>query len=237
MTENKTNIENNNASEMKQEKTLSKLARKIPLPNYSLGEELFSSISHGIGALLGLVGMILLLIKSDTTMDYFSAVFFGLSLMTLYTVSCVYHGLKKNDGKRVMRVLDHCMIYFLILGTYAPFCLISMAETNGIFTFALNCFFAMVGVTFTAIDVKKFAKLSMACYLGMGWLVILSGMSLYNSIGHTGFWFILGGGIAYTIGAVVYGIGSKLKYFHSIWHLFVLAGSILQYIAIYIYIY
>ncbi len=210
---------------------------KITIPNYTLGEELVSSISHGIGAVLGLVGMILLIIKSNSTADYVSAIIYGLSMILLYTTSCVYHGLAKNKGKKVMRVIDHSVIYFLIVGTYTPFCLITMGNTAGYIIVTLDLILGVAGVLFSCIDLKKYAKWGMACYILMGWLIVFATSYIYKPLGREGFLLLLLGGIAYTLGAVLYGIGKKYRYIHSVFHFFVLLGSVLHYLTIYNYVF
>lgn len=210
--------------------------KKIALPNYSLGEEIANAITHGIGAVLGIVAIILLAIKAQTTFELAVCVAYGLSVIVTYTISTVYHGLKQCDGKRVMRVLDHCFIYLLIIGTYMPFCLITLRDVGGLYYLVAVVLIAAFGVTFTAIDVKKFRFLSMACYLIMGWCIVLAGSKILAAIPTGGFNLLLAGGIVYTIGAVVYAFGSKCRYVHSIWHLFVLGGSICHFLSILIYV-
>ncbi len=210
--------------------------KKVSLPDYTLGEEITNAITHGIGAVLGIVAIILLAIKVDSKFELAVCVAYGLSIITTYTISTVYHSLKKCDGKRVMRVLDHCFIYLLIVGTYMPFCLISLKDIGGAYYLLGVIAIAAFGVTFTAIDVKKFRYLSMACYLIMGWFIVLAGSHLLVALPTGGFALLLAGGIVYTVGAVVYAFGSKMRYIHSLWHLFVLGGSICHFLSILIYV-
>lgn len=221
---------------------------EIEIPKYSLGEELLNSISHGLGALFGIVATILMLAKAVPTGDPFkilSSIIYGLSLIILFAISCVYHALGKNNGKRVMRVLDHDVIYILISGTYTPYMLVALRPYNvwGLGTstvayvmFAFVWLCCIVGAIFNSINIHKYRALSMVCYLLSGWTVVAALFVLWNIITPVGVLLLLGGGIVYTIGAVLYGIGSKRKYFHSAFHFFVLAGAIMMFISIYCFV-
>lgn len=215
------------------------LERKIPIPKYTLGEELISSISHGIGAGLGVAALCLCLSKASANNDIWAIVsswIFGVSLIILYTMSCVYHGLKPNNAKRLMRIFDHCTIFLLIAGTYTPFTLISLRSTVGWPIFGVIWGAAIIGIILNAIDMERFKVFSMVCYLAMGWTIVIEFGALKQAVAPGGIKLLLAGGIAYTVGAVVYGVGSKVKYMHSIWHFFVLAGSILHFLCIYMYV-
>ncbi len=221
---------------------------EIKIPKYSLSEELLNSISHGLGAIFGIIATILMLIKTVPTGDPFkiaSSIIYGLSLVILFTISCVYHALGKNNGKRVLRILDHDMIYILISGTYTPYMLVSLRTYNVwnlgtgtvayvMFAFVWAC--CIVGAVFNSINIHKYRYLSMTCYLLSGWTVVVALFVLKDIIGWAGVLLLLGGGIVYTIGAVLYAIGSKKKYFHSIFHFFVLAGAILMFVSIYCFV-
>lgn len=221
---------------------------EVKIPKYSLAEELLNAISHGIGAVFGIVALIMMLAKTIPNGDPFailSACIYGISLIILFTISCVYHALGKNNGKRVLRILDHDMIYILISGTYTPYMLVSLRPYNvwglGTGTVAYIMFgfvyvFCIIGVVFNSINIKKYSKLSMICYLLSGWTVVSALPVLWDIISPTGVMLLLGGGIVYTIGAVLYGIGSKKKYFHSLFHIFVLAGALLMFISVYCFV-
>lgn len=212
---------------------------RIAIPKYTLGEELINSISHGVGALLGITALVLCIVKSCSPLDGFklaSSIVFGLTIILLYLMSCLYHALKVNRAKRVFRVFDHCTIFLLIAGTYTPFTLVTLRESVGWWMFGIIWGAAVLGIVFNAISLKKFAKISVALYLIMGWMVIFSFKPLYESLARTGIWMLLGGGIAYTVGAILYGIGSKKKYFHSVFHFFCLLGTILHFFAVYLYV-
>ena len=167
------------------------------------------------------------------------SIVYGISMITLYTMSSIYHGLKDGTGKRVMQVLDHCTIYLLIAGTYTPILLSAMRPIDPVASWVLLGVvwgLAAIAITLTAIDLKKYAVFSMICYIGMGWCIIFKIPLLIAAVGWGGFWLILLGGVCYTIGAVLYGVGRTRKYMHSVFHLCVVAGSVLHLLAILIYV-
>lgn len=212
------------------------------LPSYTRKEELFNMISHIVGGGFGVVALALCVVFSAIKGNPWSVVgsaIYGASLISLYTMSSVYHGLKSEMGKKVMQVLDHCTIYFLIAGTYTPIllsCLIPYSPAWGWTIFGLVWGCAAVGVVFAAIDHKKFAVLSMICYIGMGWCIVIAGKVALEAIPFAGLMWLLAGGIAYTIGAVIYVIGKKKRYMHCVFHIFCIIGSILQFVCIFFYI-
>ncbi len=208
------------------------------LHHYTLGEELVSAISHGLGALLAAIGTGFAVAKALPLPPVYlvSVLIFGISMTLLYTVSTIYHALAPNGGKKVLRILDHCFVFLLITGTYAPYALAAMNNVYGYVLFAANCAAAVVGITLTAVDMKKYAKFSMVCYIVMGWMVLLCVKPLFDALPVPGFVLLVAGGVVYTLGAVVYGLGKKGRYIHSIWHFFVLAGSVLHFLSIYLYI-
>ena len=212
------------------------LAEKIPIPEYTLGEELISSISHGVGAVLGIVALCLCIVASRDAWGVVSSCIFGLSLVILYSMSCIYHGLKPNNAKRVMRIFDHCTIFLLIAGSYTPFTLLSLRGKVGWTLFGIIWAAAIIGIIVNVIDMERFTVFSMVCYLTMGWAIIFAIKPLLSSVVMPGIKLLVMGGIAYTVGAVIYGVGAKVKYMHSIWHFFVLAGSILHFLCIYWYV-
>ena len=221
---------------------------EVNIPKYSLAEELLNAISHGLGAVFGIVALVLMLLKTCPGGDPFaiaSSIIYGLSLIILFTISCIYHSLAKNNGKRVLRILDHDMIYILISGTYTPYMLVALRQYNvwnlgtgtvAYLMFALVYVFCIIGAVFNSINIKKYAKLSMACYIVSGWIVVSALPVLWNIITPWGVLLLLFGGIVYTIGAVLYGIGHKKKYFHSLFHLFVLIGAVLMFISVYCFV-
>lgn len=212
---------------------------RIDLPDYTLGEELISSISHGVGAALSIVGTFLCVskaIKSGSTLEIISAALFGVMMFLLYTMSCIYHGLARNNAKRVFRVFDHCTIFLLIAGTYFPIVLVSVGGTIGWIYFSIIVISSIIGIVFNAIDVDKYEKVSLFCYVFMGWIIVFAFKPLYEAIGKEGIKLLVIGGVIYTVGAIVYQIGDNKKYFHSIWHFFVLGGTIMHFFAIYLYV-
>lgn len=213
-----------------------RLEKKIELPKYKLSEELINSISHGIGAALSIVAFILGLIKAENGLAIFSVFFYCISSFLLYLMSCLYHALKRNNAKRVFRIIDHCSIYLLIAGTYTPVVLLALPHGLGWTMFGIVWAMAIFGIVLNAIDLKKFKKLSMILYLVMGWCIIFSFKTLWNSMNHTGIYLLLLGGITYTFGAIIYGIGKKKKYMHSVFHLFCLVASVCFFLSIYIYL-
>ncbi len=212
------------------------------LPRYTRGEEIFNMVSHIVGGGFGVIALISCVTVAalhKNVWGVISSAIYGASLIILYTMSSVYHGLHINMGKKVMQVMDHCMIYLLIAGTYTPIALVAMRATSpawawSIFGAVWGC--AALGAVFTAIDLRKYRVLSMICYIGMGWCVVFAAKVVIASIPIPGLIWLLAGGIAYTVGAVLYGIGSKVKYMHSVFHLFVVAGSVMHYITIILYV-
>lgn len=212
---------------------------RISIPKYTLGEELMNSITHGIGACLGIAALVLCIVKSCSPLDGYSlasSIVFGLTTTLLYLMSCLYHALKVNKAKRVFRVIDHCTIFLLIAGTYTPYTLITLRGVTGWVLFGIVWGISVLGIVLNAVSLKRFAKLSVFCYLALGWVVLFASKQLFASLDMTGLLLLVGGGIAYTIGAVLYGIGAKRKYFHSIFHLFCLIGTTLHFFSIYLYV-
>lgn len=213
-----------------------------PLPTYSKAEERMHYISHIVGASLGLLALIACTARavlSHNPWAIIGSLIYGASLVLLFTTSSIYHALPCGIGKQVMRILDHCTINFLIAGTYTPilFCSIRpVSETWAWIIFAIVWGFAILATTLTAIDLKSYSKFAMACYIGMGWSILLAAKTAIDAIPLPGLLFLLFGGIAYTLGAVLYGIGKKHRYFHFIFHVFVVIAAILQWVCVYFYV-
>ena len=208
------------------------------LPNYTKAEEIMNMVTHIVGGALGIIVLTLCLIKSIATHNtpgIVGSCIYGFSMIALYTISSVYHGLHPSTGKKVMQIIDHCAIYFLIAGTYSPLLLSAFLPTYpliGIGILILQWGLCFLAATLTAIDLHHYRVLSMICYISMGWCVIFFLPQTISVLSKTGFYWLLYGGIAYTIGAVVYGIGVKKQWMHSVFHIFVVIGSLLQFIAI-----
>ena len=213
------------------------------LPTYTKGEEIFNMTSHIVGAVLGIVATVLCVVFAAINGNGYGVVsgaIYGTTMIILYTMSSIYHGLKPDrKAKKVFQILDHCSIFLLIAGSYTPFCLVSFREYNtalGWTIFGIIWAMAILGVVLNSIDIKKYKVFSMICYLGMGWCIIFTANLLPKLLGIQGLILLVTGGIAYSIGAVLYGIGKKKKYMHSIFHLFILLGSILQFFCILLYV-
>lgn len=215
--------------------------RDRSLPDYSIGEEITNTATHVIGGLLGIVALVLCVRKAALcggAAEITGAAIYGSCLVILYSASSIYHGLRPSTAKKVMQILDHCAIYFLIAGSYSIVCLGALRRADpglgyGILT--LEWALCFIAATLTAIDLKRYKLFSMICYIGMGWAVIPFWRQTLEALTRPGFLLLLWGGIAYTIGAVLYGIGSKKRWMHSVFHIFVVLGSMLQFLAIFLY--
>lgn len=212
------------------------------LPDYTKGEEIFNMVSHIAGGALGIVSTVLCVVFAATNKNVFgiiSGAIFGATMIILYTMSSIYHGLRRNTAKKVFQIIDHCSVFLLIAGTYTPFTLCVLREYNaalGWTVFGIIWGLAALGITLNAIDLKSFNIISMVLYLGMGWCIIFTAKAVYEIIGKGGFILLVSGGIAYTVGAVLYGLGRYHRYMHSVFHLFVVAGSLLHFLCILLYV-
>ena len=201
---------------------------------YTLGEEIFNSISHGAGTLLAIGGTAVLIVLSaiySTPWAVVSSAIYGASLIILYTMSTLYHAITNNTAKKFFRIMDHNTIFFLIAGTYTPITLAIMGGALGWVLFGIVWGAAAVGIVFNSIDLEKFSKPSIVCYVLMGWVVSFAIKPLIEATSAVFLIFLLLGGIFYTLGIIFYAI-KKIKYFHSVWHLFTVAGSVFHYFAI-----
>ncbi len=211
------------------------------LPDYSRGEEIMNMVTHIVGGALGVAALTLCVIMAALRGNVYgvvSSAIYGAALVVMFTISSVYHGLRPNMGKKVLQVIDHCTIYFLIAGTYTVIALSAIRPVDpwlGWWLFGFEWAMAALAATLTAIDLKKYNVFSMICYIGMGWAVIPFCHKALQALTLPGFLFLLSGGIAYTIGAVLYGIGSKKRWMHSIFHIFVVLGALLQFFCILFY--
>ena len=216
--------------------------RDRQLPDYTRGEEWMNMITHIVGGAVGIGALGLCLsraLRHGGGAALTGALIYGCAMILLYTVSSVYHGLFPSLGKKVLQVLDHCTIYLLIAGTYTPIALCTLREANPVLGWGMLIFqwgLAALAVTLTAIDLEKYNTFSMICYIGMGWAILpFLGVSR-QLLGDPGFFCLLWGGIAYTVGAILYGIGSKKRWFHSVFHIFVVLGSLLQLLCVAFYV-
>ena len=211
------------------------------LPDYTRGEELMNMITHIVGGGLGVIVLLTCVVRAALNDNYFgivSCTIYGTTFITMFTISSVYHGLNAGTGKKVLQVIDHCTIYFLIAGTYTAVVLSAIRPAYpelgwGLFLFEWAL--ALIAATLTAIDLKRYSVFSMICYIGMGWAVIPFWRQTLETMTLPGFLLLLSGGIAYTIGSILYGLGKKHKWMHSTFHIFVVLGALLQYFAVLLY--
>ena len=211
-----------------------KRQNELGLPNYTILEEIFNAITHGIGAALAIAAIVLLpIFAHKDALTITSVTIYASTLFVLYIISTMYHSLGITKAKKVFRILDHCSIFLLIAGTYTPICLTIMRGALGWTLFGIVWGTAVVGIVLNSIDVKRFSKVSLVCYLGMGWCVVAAFRPLLQKITMSELALLISGGLSYTVGAIIYVIGKKIKYMHSLWHMFVLAGSILHFFFIF----
>lgn len=223
---------------MKKEKGL----EKIKIPKYSLSEELMSSISHGLGVILSIVILVTCIVVSaahNNSIGVVASVIYGVSSIILYLISTLYHAFVPNKAKKVFRILDHCSIYLLIAGTYTPFALVTLRNVNSVTgwcVFGVVWLCAIIGITFTSIDMNKFKVQGLLLYLIMGWVIIFTKNTLLLGISRVAIYYMILAGVIYTVGALLYCIGKKIKYMHSVFHVFVLVASFLFYFSIINYV-
>ena len=226
--------------EIKTEKTTVKKRShldRISIPKYSLGEEIFNAVSHGLGAGLAIAALVLMIIKAHGGMAITSVTLFGSGMIVLYTMSCIYHALSHNlKGKKVLRVIDHCNVYALVFCTYIPMCLVAIGGALGWVIFGILLAVTAVGITLTAINVDKYVKLEVACHLINGWASLMILPRLLHNIGGWGVFFLILGGVMYSVGSILYGLGHKKKYTHSVFHIFCLLGTFFHFITIYFFV-
>lgn len=218
-------------------KKRTKLKDRI-LPDYTRGEEIFNYVSHMVGAVFAIVALVLCVVVAAINRNIWgivSGAIFGATMILVYTISSIYHGLNKSIAKKVFQAIDHCSIFLLIAGTYTPITLVAFRKESLVLAwsvFGVIWFFAILGIVLNAIDWKLFSVFSMVCYLGMGWCAIFFIKEIIEAVGSVGTMFLLFGGIFYTVGAILYMFGKKVRYFHSVFHLFVIAGSVMHFIMI-----
>jgi hemolysin III len=201
--------------------------------HYKLGDILANAITHGIGAVLALAGAVYLIAASTRGGAWViaSCTVFAVTLVLVYICSTLYHSLVRTRARHVFQVLDHSAIYLLIAGTYTPFTLVSLRGPVGWVMFALVWSLAVAGVIFKSFAVNRFAVASTVVYLFQGWFIVFAFRSLLHAVGWHGVLWLAAGGLAYTLGIVFFAL-DRLRYFHAVWHLFVLAGSIFHFFAI-----
>jgi len=215
----------------------SKVIKTHSAPRYTLGEEIFNSVSHGVGAVFAIVATVLVIIQAAIHGDAFTVVssaIYGATLIILYTMSTLYHALTSPGAKKVFRVFDHCSIYLLIAGTYTPITLAVFRNAIGWVIFGVVWGAAIIGIVLNSISLNKFKVFSYILYILMGWAVVAAFPTLLSVVPFPGIVLLVSGGIMYTAGMTFYAL-KKIKFMHSIWHLFVLSGSVLHFIMIMMY--
>ncbi len=219
-----------------------KLADRI-LPQYTKGEDIFNMVSHIVGGAIGICAITLCSIFAALNGNVYgvvSGVIFGVTMLVLYAMSSIYHGLKPETmAKKVFQVIDHCSIFILIAGTYTPIALCTLREHNtaeGWVLFGIIWGMAALGIALNSVDLKKYKIFSMICYLVMGWCIIVRIGLIIELLGLGAFWLLLSGGIAYTVGALFYGIGRSRKWMHSVFHIFCVIGSVLHFLVVLLYV-
>lgn len=204
----------------------------------SFGNEVANSITHGIGAILGVAGLVVLIVVAalhGTARHVVAASLFGSTLVALYLASTLYHSIPHPRAKRVFHIIDHSAIYLLIAGTYTPFALISLEGTWRWAVFGTVWALALVGVILKAFFTGRFGFLSTVVYLGMGWMAVFLVKPLLATVSPLGIFWLGAGGVAYTVGVIFY-TWKSFSYGHALWHVFVLAGSTCHYFAVLLYV-
>lgn len=209
----------------------------IRIPKYSLAEELINSISHGLCGIFSIVALVLMLVKATTALQYVTVSIFGTTMILLYVISCIYHALSPRlTGKKVLRVLDHCNVFLLVFGTYIPIVLLGVGGSLGWWMFAFVAIVSIIGITFSAINTDRFQVLEVVCHLLNGWSILIGLPQLLEHMHFGGVLLLLLGGVSYSIGAILYGIGARRKYMHSVFHFLCIVGTVLQWLSIYLYL-
>lgn len=202
--------------------------------SYTLGEEIFSSVTHGIGTLLAVGGTVVLIVAAAVYGDALTVVstaVFGASMIILYCMSTLYHAITHPKAKQFFRVMDHNTIFFLIAGTYTPITLTILRGTLGWVLFGVIWGVAIVGIVLNSVNLERFRKPSVVCYIAMGWVIVIAIRPLLQKMDAACLWLLVAGGVFYTVGVIFYAI-KKVRYFHPIWHIFVLLGSLCHYLSI-----
>ncbi len=205
---------------------------------YTLGEEIANSIIHGLGVGLSIAALAILLVYAGQSHNGWaigSAIVYGISLVLEYTASTLYHSFPQERVKHVFKILDHCGIYVLIAGTYTPYCLVTLRGSGGLVVFGVVWAFALAGIAAEAFWTYRPRWLSAAVYLGMGWMIVFSLKPLVAALPSAGIWLLVAGGLCYTFGTIFY-VMKRVRYMHAVWHVFVLAGSILHFLSVLLFV-
>ncbi|MDY4041089.1 MAG: hemolysin III family protein [Collinsella sp.] len=210
------------------------------LPSYTVGEEIANSVTHGVGALLAIAALVLLIIKAVIDgahpASLAAAIVFGISLILEYLASTLYHAIQIPAAKRVFRTIDHSCIYLLIAGSYTPFLLVTLGDAGGLPMFALIWTLAVAGILFELIGRQRQPRwVTIVIYLAMGWLVVFCLPELVARLSPIALGLLVAGGLCYTAGTAFY-LMKRIRYMHSVWHLWVLAGSVFQFLAVILFV-
>ena len=208
-------------------------------PAYSATEEIWNSATHVVGILFSVAALAVMVTLASiygNSWAIVSCAIFGVSMTGVYTASSFYHAVPFERAKRILKKFDHIAIYYLIAGTYTPYTLVTLRGPAGWVMFGIVWAVAITGVVLNAVNLKKFAKISVVCYVALGWVILLATKTLVANLAYPGLVLLVAGGVAYTVGAVLYAIGSKKMYFHSIFHFFCLIGTVLHFFSIYFYV-
>lgn len=208
------------------------------LKQYSVGEEIASSVVHGLGVIFGIAGMAVMLVFAGLSGDMYkisASIIYGLAIILEYTASTLYHSLTSLRAKHIFKIFDHAAIYLLIAGTYTPYCLVSLRDNGGMTILAVIWAFAFVGIAFEAFWVFRPKWVSVVIYLVMGWMIVFSIGDLVAALDSVGVWLLIAGGLCYTIGTLFY-VYKKIPYLHAIWHVWVLAGTVFHYFSVLLYV-
>jgi hemolysin III len=209
-----------------------------PVNHFSLTEEIWHAVTHGVGALLSIAALVLLIVFAVTngsSLHVVAASIYGASLVILFGSSTLYHAVTHQRAKEIFQRFDHAAIYFLIAGSYTPIMLITIGGAWGWTLFSVEWGIAVIGILLKFVYPGRFEMLSLIAYVVMGWLIVLVFGDFRVGIAPIGFWLMVAGGLAYTSGIFFY-IKDRISYFHTIWHIFVMAGAILQFFAILLYV-
>lgn len=202
---------------------------------YSSTEERLNALSHGVGLIAAVIGLIFMLNRVDGLYSQVVCVIYGLSMMLMFLSSTLYHYVHQPHLKAKLKVFDHCAIYLLIAGTYTPFMVLAVGSWVGLVGMVLVWSIAIVGIAFKCLANGRFPRLSLVTYLIMGWIALFFIYPLYQAVEVNGLWLLLAGGLCYTLGVIFY-VQKKIEYTHVIWHLFVVAGCVCHFFSIYLYV-
>ena len=202
---------------------------------YSTGEEIANAITHGLGALLGIVALVLMIMRGsqmNNSLILVTGIVYGTSIILLYTASTLYHSMTNPKAKSILQKADHSAIYVLIAGTYTPFALLTLRGAWGWSIFGAVWSLALAGILFELVWPNRWPRLSLMFYLGMGWMALVAAKPMAAHLSPTGLGWLLAGGLLYSGGAVFYRM-RNLTWHHAIWHVFVLAGSMAHFYCVY----